>query len=47
MDHPRKTLVPFIVSKAPVENNITYEKKGHWTQKEKLKYVIFLQYFKR
>lgn len=31
MDQSKKTKLPFIVRKAPIENSIAYEKKGHWS----------------
>lgn len=31
IDVVKKTLLPFVVHRAPLENHIAYEKKGHWT----------------
>ena len=31
IEEAKKTVLPFVVHRAPLENHIAYEKKGHWT----------------
>lgn len=37
---------PFFLHKIHNYEKAVYERKGHWTEKEKIKYGVFLQIFR-
>jgi hypothetical protein len=39
-------ILPFKILQAPFKKFSKYERDGHWNEKERLKYTIFLSFFK-
>ena len=39
-------ILPFQIVQAPFKKFSKYERDGHWNEKERLKYTIFLSFFK-